>query len=138
MIGSLLYLCAFMPDIMRSVCMCARFQAAPKKCHLRAVKRIMRYLILTPYLGLWYPKGAHFKLIGYSDVDYVGYKVDRKSIFGTYLMDNVREASEERSSLNNVRLGVSAPVLLFGTNSFSSLALNSFSKYSYAIVCRYL
>jgi hypothetical protein len=47
--------------------------------HLRAVKRIMRYLVLTSYLGLWYPKGAHFKLIGYSDVDYVGCKVDRKS-----------------------------------------------------------
>jgi hypothetical protein len=27
MIGSLLYLCASRPDIMRSVCMCARFQA---------------------------------------------------------------------------------------------------------------
>jgi hypothetical protein len=79
MIGSLLYLCASRPDIMLSVCMCARFQTAPKECHLRAVKRIMRYLILTPYLGLWYPKGTHFELIGYSDVDYAGCKVDRKS-----------------------------------------------------------
>jgi hypothetical protein len=52
MIGSLLYLYTSRPDIMLSVCMCARFQAAPKKCHLRAVKRIMRYLVLTPYLGL--------------------------------------------------------------------------------------
>jgi hypothetical protein len=57
MIGSLLYLCASRPDIMLSVCMCARFQATPKYCHLRAVKRIMRYLVLTPNLGLWYPKG---------------------------------------------------------------------------------
>jgi hypothetical protein len=51
-IGYLLYLCASRPDIMLSVCICARFQAAPKECHLRAVKRIMRYLVLTPYLGL--------------------------------------------------------------------------------------
>jgi hypothetical protein len=43
-IDSLLYLCASSPDIMLSVCMCARFQAASKKCHMRAVKRIMRYL----------------------------------------------------------------------------------------------
>jgi hypothetical protein len=56
MIGSLLYLCASRPDIMLSVCMCARFQAAPKDCRLRTVKRIMRYLVLTPNLGLWYPK----------------------------------------------------------------------------------
>jgi hypothetical protein len=38
MIGSLLYLCASRSDIMLSVCMCARFQADPKKVHLRAVK----------------------------------------------------------------------------------------------------
>jgi hypothetical protein len=44
----------------------------------------MRYLILTPYFGLWYPKGAYFKLIGYSNVDYAGCKVDRKSTFRTY------------------------------------------------------
>jgi hypothetical protein len=79
MIGSLLYLCASRPDIMLCVCMCARFQAASKEYHLRAIKRIMRYLVLTPYLGLWYPKGAHFELIGYSDVDYAECKVDRKS-----------------------------------------------------------
>jgi hypothetical protein len=30
MIGSLLYLCASRPDIMLSVCMCARFQSDPK------------------------------------------------------------------------------------------------------------
>jgi hypothetical protein len=83
MIGSLLYLCASRPDIMLSVCMCARFQAALKECHLKVVKRNIRYLVLTPYLGLWYPKGAHLELIGYSDADYAGCKVDRKSTSGT-------------------------------------------------------
>jgi hypothetical protein len=38
LIGSLLYLCASRPDIMLSVCMCARFQFDTKKCHLVAVK----------------------------------------------------------------------------------------------------
>jgi hypothetical protein len=52
MIGSLLYLCASRPDIMLSMCMCARFQANPKECHLMAVKRILRYLVFTPHLGL--------------------------------------------------------------------------------------
>jgi hypothetical protein len=83
MIGSLLYLYASRSDILLSVCMCARFQAAPKDCHLRAVKRIMRYLFLTPNLGLRYPKGSHFELLGYSDADYAGCKVDRKSTSGT-------------------------------------------------------
>jgi hypothetical protein len=79
MIESLLYLCAFMPDIMLSVCICVRFQAAPKDCHLRVVKRIMRYLVLAPNLDLWYPKGSRFVVLGYSDADYARCKVDRKS-----------------------------------------------------------
>jgi hypothetical protein len=82
MIGSLLYLTASRPDIMFSVCMCARFQSNPKKSHLHAVKRILRYLKHTPSVGLWYPKGATFDLIGYSDSNYAGCKIDRKSISG--------------------------------------------------------
>ena len=83
MIGSLLYLSASHPDIMLSVCMCARHQAAPKECHLKAVKRIVRYLIHTPNFGIWYPKGSSFNLVGYSGSNYAGDKVDRKSTSGT-------------------------------------------------------
>ena len=63
--------------------MCARYQVAPKKCHLLGVKRIVRYLIHTTYFGIWYPKGSSFNLVGYSDSDYAGDKVDRKSSSGT-------------------------------------------------------
>jgi hypothetical protein len=83
MIGSLLYLCASRPDIMLSVCMCVRFQSDPRECHLVAVKRILRYLVATPCFGIWYTKGSTFDLIGYSDSDYAGCKVDRKSTSGT-------------------------------------------------------
>jgi hypothetical protein len=75
--------CASRPDIMLSVCMCARFEGNPKECHLMAVKRIFRYLVHTPNLVLWYPKGSNFDFIGYSDSDYAGCKVDRKSTIGT-------------------------------------------------------
>jgi hypothetical protein len=83
MIGSLIYLCASRSDIMLSVCTCVRFQATPKSCHLKAVKRIMRYLVLTPNLDLWYHKGPRFELLGYSNGDYDGCKVDKKSTSGT-------------------------------------------------------
>jgi hypothetical protein len=83
MISSLLYLCASRPNIMLSVCMCARFQANPKECHLMSIKRIFKYLVHTPNLGLWYPKGSTFDLLGYFDSDYSGCKVDRKSTTGT-------------------------------------------------------
>jgi hypothetical protein len=79
MIGSLLYLTASRPDIMFSVCMCARFQANPKKAHHSVVKIILRYLKHTPSIALWYPKGATFDLVGYSDSNYAKCKIDRKS-----------------------------------------------------------
>jgi hypothetical protein len=79
MIRYFLYICASKPDIMLSLCMCVGFQTALKDYHLRVVKRIMRYLVLTHNLGLWYPNGSHFELLGYSDVDYVRCKVYRKS-----------------------------------------------------------
>jgi hypothetical protein len=63
--------------------MCARFQASPRESHLKAIKRILRYLKYTQDVGLWYPKGARFELIGYSDSDYEGCKVERKSTSGT-------------------------------------------------------
>ena len=60
MIGSLLYLTASRPNIMFSVCMCARFQANPKKAHLRAVKRILRYLKHAQALAFGIPKELLF------------------------------------------------------------------------------
>nr|CAN64305.1 hypothetical protein VITISV_026331 [Vitis vinifera] len=83
MIGSLLYLTASRPDIMYSVCLCVRFQFCSKESHLSAIKRILRYLKGTMDIGLWYPKGDNFELIGYSDADFAGCKVERKNTSGT-------------------------------------------------------
>ena len=56
MIGSLLYLTTTRPDIMFSVGLYARFQSNLKQSHLKAIKRIFRYLKGNTKLGLWYPK----------------------------------------------------------------------------------
>ncbi|GJS04270.1 putative ribonuclease H-like domain-containing protein [Tanacetum coccineum] len=82
MIGSLMYLTASRPDIMFAVCACARFQVTPKASHLNAVKRIFRYLKHQPKLGLWYPRDSPFELEAYSDSDYGGASLDRKSTTG--------------------------------------------------------
>ncbi|GJS02894.1 putative ribonuclease H-like domain-containing protein [Tanacetum coccineum] len=79
MIGSLMYLTASRPDIMFTVCACARFQVKPKVSHLHAVKRIFRYLKGQPKLGLWYPKDSPFDLEAYTDSDYAGASLDKKS-----------------------------------------------------------
>ncbi|GJV98999.1 hypothetical protein Tco_1554251 [Tanacetum coccineum] len=82
MIGSLLYLTASRPDIMFSVCLCARFQEDKKTSHLEAVKRIFRYIKGTTHLGLWYPKGSGIETVVYADSDHAGDYVDRKSASG--------------------------------------------------------
>nr|GEW99531.1 retrovirus-related Pol polyprotein from transposon TNT 1-94 [Tanacetum cinerariifolium] len=82
MIGSLLYLTASRPDIMFSVCLCARFQEASKTSHLEAVKRIFQYIKGTMYLGLWYPKGSGIETVVYVDSDHAGDYVDRKRTSG--------------------------------------------------------
>ncbi|GJR26924.1 putative ribonuclease H-like domain-containing protein [Tanacetum coccineum] len=82
MIGSLMYLTASRPDIMFAVCACARFQVSPKTSHLLAVKRIFRYLKGKPSLGLWYSKDSPLELVAYTDSDYAGATLDRKSTTG--------------------------------------------------------
>ncbi|GJX25204.1 putative ribonuclease H-like domain-containing protein [Tanacetum coccineum] len=82
MIGSLMYLTASRPDIMFVVCACARFQVTPKTSHFNVVKRIFRYLKGQPKLGLWYPRDSPFDLEAFSDSDYAGASLDRKSTIG--------------------------------------------------------
>ncbi|GKB75005.1 hypothetical protein Tco_0936417 [Tanacetum coccineum] len=92
MIGSLLYLTTSRLDIMFSVCLCARFQEAPKTSHLEAVKRIFRYIKGTTHLGLWYPKLTGIETIVYADSDHAGDYVDRKSTSGT----DIQKESQKR------------------------------------------
>ncbi|GJY27519.1 putative ribonuclease H-like domain-containing protein [Tanacetum coccineum] len=82
MIGSLIYLTSSRPDIMFVVCACSRFQVQPKASYMHAVKRIFRYLKGQPILGLLYPKDSPLELIAYSESNYVGASLDRKSITG--------------------------------------------------------
>ncbi|KAL8088567.1 hypothetical protein AgCh_038374 [Apium graveolens] len=93
MIGSLLYITASRPDIMYATCLCARFQADPREPHQIAVKRIFKYLKGTADLGLWYRRESDFKRIGYSDADFAGCKIDRKSTSGScqFLGDSLDE-----------------------------------------------
>nr|GEX11854.1 reverse transcriptase domain-containing protein [Tanacetum cinerariifolium] len=59
-------------------------QARNYVSHMHAVKRIFRYLKGHPTLGLWYPKDSPLELIAYSDSDYAGASLDRKSTTGGY------------------------------------------------------
>jgi hypothetical protein len=80
---SLLYLTATRPDIQFFVCLCTHFQASPRTSHRQAVKRIFRYYRYTPKLGFWYSASSSVSLLGFSDADFAGCRVDRKSTSGT-------------------------------------------------------
>ncbi|XP_075077142.1 secreted RxLR effector protein 161-like [Nicotiana tabacum] len=58
------------------------FQSNPKESHLKADKRILRYLKGTQDLVLHYPSRDNFVLIGCADANYAGYLVDIKSTSG--------------------------------------------------------
>ncbi|GJX43794.1 hypothetical protein Tco_0260470 [Tanacetum coccineum] len=81
-IGSLIYLTSSRPDIVQSVCYCARYQAIPTEKLLKEVKRIFRYLRGTINMGLWYPKDSDFELTAFSNADHAGCLDTRKSTFG--------------------------------------------------------
>jgi hypothetical protein len=83
MIGSLLYLTMTRPDIEFYMCRCARFQALPRTTHRQAIKRIFRYLRYNPDLGLWYSMSSSLSVLGFSDADFAGCRVDQKSTLGT-------------------------------------------------------
>ncbi|GKB20380.1 copia protein [Tanacetum coccineum] len=83
MIGSLLYLTASRPDIMFSVCLCARFQEAPKTSHLEVVKRIFILKAIIDYDKTYAPV-ARLKfiriLLAYScALDFKLFQMDVKS-----------------------------------------------------------
>ena len=91
MIDSLLYLTTSRPDILFSVCLCARFQSDLRESHLTAIKKIFRYLKGTTNLGLLYRKSLDYQLVGFCDADYASDKIERKSTSGKIGRASCRE-----------------------------------------------
>jgi hypothetical protein len=83
MIDSLLYLAATRLDIQFAVCLCAHFQAFPHSSHQTAIQRIFRYLKHTLEFVIWYFASSSLDLVGFSNADFVGCGIDRKSTSGT-------------------------------------------------------
>jgi hypothetical protein len=79
MTDSLLYLTVRRSDIQFDVCLCARFHAFPHASHQTAVQRIFGYLKHTLKFWIWYSTSSSPDLVGFSDADFVGCGIDRKS-----------------------------------------------------------
>jgi len=69
MIGCLMYLTTTRPDILFAVSLLSRFMHGASELHLRAAKRILRYVKGTVSYGVKFEKCQSFKLYGFSDSD---------------------------------------------------------------------
>ena len=102
MIGSLLYLIASKLDISYSVGVCARYQTNPKKSHMIALKRIIKYIKSTANFSVWYSMDTNDVSAGHSNANWVGNTNDRKSTSGGcfYVTNNlVSWMSKKQSSI---------------------------------------
>ncbi|RVW66530.1 Retrovirus-related Pol polyprotein from transposon RE1 [Vitis vinifera] len=82
LVGRLIYLSHTCPDIAFSVSMVSQFMHAPGPEHFEAIYRILRYLKGTPGRGLLFKSRGHLQIETYTDADWVGSIVDRRSTFG--------------------------------------------------------
>ncbi|RVW18191.1 Copia protein [Vitis vinifera] len=73
-----------------------------------------RGMIGTMDIGLWYPKGDNFELIGFSDADFAGCKVERKSTSGTCHFLGHSLVSWHSKKQNSVALSTEAEYIAAG------------------------
>jgi hypothetical protein len=86
-VGSLRYLCNSRPDICFAVGLVSRFMDKPRRSHMNAARRILRYIAGTMEFGILFPKSVmneKFEIVCYSDADWCGDKVDRRSTTGYF------------------------------------------------------
>ena len=79
LVGHLIYLTLTQSDISYAIGVISRYMQHPKKPHLEAIWRILRYVKGIMDYGFLYKKDDECKLVGYYDVDYVGNHDTRRS-----------------------------------------------------------
>lgn len=77
--GCLIYLSLTRPDITYVVSVINQFMHAPTQDHLKAEYQILRYLKGCPRKVLFYKKHDHHHVEVYTDVDWAGSLIDRRS-----------------------------------------------------------
>jgi len=79
LVGSLMYLMNTLPDLCYAVNQLSQAMVQPTKMFWKAEKHVLRYLIGTSQYGLWYRRAEGVKLKGFTDADWAGSPLDRKS-----------------------------------------------------------
>ncbi|RVX08315.1 Retrovirus-related Pol polyprotein from transposon RE1 [Vitis vinifera] len=91
LVGRLIYLAHTRPDIAYSVSVISQFMHDPREPHLQAAYRVLHYLKGNPDKGILFKKNNTLALEAYTDADYAGSLVDRRSTTGycTFLGGNL-------------------------------------------------
>jgi hypothetical protein len=84
LVEKLIYLSHTRPDIANVVGVVSQFMHNPSEDHMGVVIRILRYLKGTPSKGIKFEKNRHVEIEGYTDADWVGSIIDRKSTSGYF------------------------------------------------------
>jgi hypothetical protein len=82
LVGKLNYLTVTRPDISFAVSVVSQFLNSPCQEHMDAVIRILKYIKGAPGKGLIYKDRGHTQIVGYSDADWAGSPIDRRSTSG--------------------------------------------------------
>ena len=82
LVGKLNYLIIIHPDISFAVSVVSQFLNSPCQEHMDAVIWILRYIKRAPRKGLVYENKGHTQIVGYSDADWAGSPIDRRSTSG--------------------------------------------------------
>ena len=82
LIGRLLYLTLFRPDITFVVHRFSQFVSQPRVPHLKAAHHLLRYIKSTPGQGLLFAASSSLQIRAFSDADWTSCTYSRKSITG--------------------------------------------------------
>ena len=132
-VGSLIYLTITRPDLSYSVGLESQFMQLPRKPHLDAVRRTLRYVRATLDHALFYAADAPLALYGYTDADWAGSIADRRSTSG--FMFSFGSAAVTWSS--NLRLLCRAQRLSTGVQQLRRVRLLGYAHYLATWECRW-
>ena len=91
LVGRLIYVSHTQSYIAYVVSVISQFMHSPKEAQLQATYRVLQYLKRTPCKSILFKRNGVLVLEAYTDANYVGSSIDRKSTFGycTFLGGNL-------------------------------------------------